>query len=41
MPGFFESASQLFADVGFEAATMQAIVDRSGSSIGALYNYFS
>ncbi|MFY9935583.1 MAG: helix-turn-helix domain-containing protein [Silvibacterium sp.] len=40
MPGFFETAAQLFADVGFEAATMQAIADRSGSSIGALYNYF-
>ena len=37
---FLETAAELFAEVGFEAATMQAIADRSGSSIGALYNYF-
>jgi AcrR family transcriptional regulator len=40
LAGFLETAAQLFAKVGFEAATMQAIADRSGSSIGALYNYF-
>jgi AcrR family transcriptional regulator len=38
--GFLDSAESLFAEVGFEATTMQAIADRSGSSIGALYNYF-
>jgi len=40
LAGFLETAAELFAEVGFEAATMQAIADRSGSSIGALYNYF-
>jgi AcrR family transcriptional regulator len=38
--GFLEVAAELFGDVGFEATTMQAIADRSNSSIGALYNYF-
>src|ERR1700749_3838552 len=38
--GFLQAAAELFAEVGFEATTMQAIADRSGSSIGALYNYF-
>lgn len=37
---FLEAAAALFAEVGFEATTMQAIADRSDSSIGALYNYF-
>jgi AcrR family transcriptional regulator len=40
LSGFLGTAAELFAEVGFEAATMQAIADRSGSSIGALYNYF-
>ena len=40
LASFLETAAELFAEVGFEAATMQAIADRSGSSIGALYNYF-
>jgi AcrR family transcriptional regulator len=40
LAGFLEMAAALFAEVGFEGATMQAIADRSGSSIGALYNYF-
>jgi AcrR family transcriptional regulator len=40
LAGFLQTAAELFAEVGFEAATMQAIADRSGSSIGALYNYF-
>ena len=31
---------RVFAAVGYEATTMQAIADRSDSSIGALYNYF-
>ncbi|SEB59315.1 transcriptional regulator, TetR family [Terriglobus roseus] len=37
---FLEVAEDLFAEVGFEAATMTAVAERSGSSIGALYNYF-
>jgi AcrR family transcriptional regulator len=38
--GFLNAAEELFVEVGFEAATMTAIAERSGSSIGALYNYF-
>ena len=37
---FLESAEALFAELGFEAATMTAIAERAGSSIGALYSYF-
>ena len=40
LAGFLEAAAELFAEIGFEATTMQAIADRSKSSIGALYNYF-
>jgi AcrR family transcriptional regulator len=40
LAGFLESAAELFVEVGYEAATMTAIAERSGSSIGALYNYF-
>ncbi len=40
LAGFLQAAAELFAEVGFDATTMQAIADRSGSSIGALYNYF-
>jgi AcrR family transcriptional regulator len=40
LTGFLQAAAELFAEVGFQAATMQAIADRSNSSIGALYNYF-
>jgi AcrR family transcriptional regulator len=40
LAAFLEAAEALFAEHGFEAATMQAIADRSSSSIGALYNYF-
>ena len=40
LAGFLEAAAELFAEVGYEAATMTAIAERSGSSIGALYNYF-
>src|SRR6201987_3003598 len=40
LAGFLDAAAELFAEVGFEAATMTAIAERSGSSIGALYNYF-
>lgn len=37
---FLQAAAELFSEIGFEATTMQAIADRSESSIGALYNYF-
>jgi AcrR family transcriptional regulator len=37
---FLDAAAELFAEAGYEAATMKAIAKRSGSSIGALYNYF-
>jgi AcrR family transcriptional regulator len=35
-----EAAAGLFAEAGFEAATMTAIAERSGTSIGGLYRYF-
>jgi AcrR family transcriptional regulator len=37
---FLEAAEDLFAQFGFEAATMTAVAERAGSSIGALYSYF-
>jgi AcrR family transcriptional regulator len=37
---FLDAAAALFVEVGYEAATMTAIAERSHSSIGALYNYF-
>ena len=37
---FLEAGDSLFAELGFEGATMTAIADRAGSSIGALYSYF-
>jgi AcrR family transcriptional regulator len=40
LTGFLDAAAELFVEVGYEAATMTAIAKRSGSSIGALYNYF-
>ena len=40
LAGFLEAAAELFTEVGYEAATMTAVAERSGSSIGALYNYF-
>ena len=40
LASFLDAASQLFVEVGYEAATMTAVAERSGSSIGALYNYF-
>jgi AcrR family transcriptional regulator len=30
----------LFAEIGYEATTMTAIAERSGSGIGTLYHYF-
>jgi AcrR family transcriptional regulator len=38
--GFLEVAEKLFAEQGFEAATMTQVAERAGSSIGALYSYF-
>jgi AcrR family transcriptional regulator len=40
LAGFLDAAAELFVEVGYEAATMTAIAEQSGSSIGALYNYF-
>ena len=40
LAGFLDAAAELFTEVGYEAATMTAVAERSGSSIGALYNYF-
>ena len=40
LAGFLGSAAELFVEVGYEAATMTAVAERSRSSIGALYNYF-
>jgi AcrR family transcriptional regulator len=37
---FLEAGDSLFAELGFEGATMTAIADRAGSSIGALYSYY-
>lgn len=35
-----DAASLLFADLGFEAVTMEAIAARSDTSIGSLYQFF-
>src|ERR1700727_334486 len=40
LAGFLKAAAELFVEAGYEAATMTALAERSGSSIGALYNYF-
>jgi AcrR family transcriptional regulator len=40
LAAFLDAAAELFVEAGYEAATMTAIAERSGSSIGALYNYF-
>jgi AcrR family transcriptional regulator len=37
---FLDAGDSLFSELGFEAATMTAIAERAGSSIGALYSYF-
>jgi AcrR family transcriptional regulator len=37
---FLEAAEAQFAEHGFEATTMTAVAEQSGSSIGALYSYF-
>jgi AcrR family transcriptional regulator len=35
-----EAAASVIAEVGYEAATMTAMAERAGASIGALYQYF-
>ena len=40
LAGILEAAAEIFVEVGYEAATVTEIAERSGSSIGALYNYF-
>jgi len=40
LASFLDAAADLFLEVGFEAATMTAIAERSGASIGTLYHYF-
>jgi AcrR family transcriptional regulator len=40
LAGILDAAAKIFVEVGYEAATVTAIAERSGSSIGALYNYF-
>src|ERR1700689_1762032 len=40
LTSFLDAAAELFVEVGYEATTMTAIAERSGSSIGALYNSF-
>ncbi len=37
---YLETAANLFAEVGYDAATMTEIAERTGSSIGGLYRYF-
>jgi AcrR family transcriptional regulator len=40
LAGILDAAAELFVEVGFEAATMTAVAERSGSGIGTLYHYF-
>ncbi|HTD06155.1 TetR/AcrR family transcriptional regulator [Undibacterium sp.] len=35
-----DAAAELIAEIGYDAATMTAIAERAGSSIGAVYQYF-
>src|ERR1700744_6323015 len=35
-----QAAASVFAEVGYEAATMTEIAERAGASIGAVYQYF-
>jgi len=37
---FLDRAAELFAEVGYEAATMTVIAERSNASIGSVYQYF-
>jgi AcrR family transcriptional regulator len=38
--GLLEAAAAIFAEVGYEAATMRDIAGRAGASIGSLYQFF-
>src|ERR1700737_906740 len=38
--GLLQAAAAVFAEVGFEAATMRDIAERAGGSIGSLYQFF-
>jgi AcrR family transcriptional regulator len=40
LAAMLDAAAAVFAESGFDAATMTEIAERSGSSIGALYQYF-
>ena len=40
MAGLLQAAAAIFAEVGFEAATMRDIAERAGASIGSLYQFF-
>jgi AcrR family transcriptional regulator len=40
LANFLDAAAEIFADIGYETATMTAIAERSGSGIGTLYHYF-
>jgi AcrR family transcriptional regulator len=40
MAAMLDAAAAVFYEAGYDAATMTAIAERSGSSIGALYQYF-
>src|SRR5579871_2143593 len=35
-----DAARQVFAEIGFEAATVRDIIRRTNLSVGAFYNYF-
>ena len=37
---FLAVAEKLFAERGYEAATLTQVAEQAGSSIGALYSYF-
>src|SRR6266481_8421396 len=38
--GLLQAAAAIFAEVGYEAATMRDIAERAGASIGSLYQFF-
>ncbi|MBO0911956.1 MAG: TetR family transcriptional regulator [Acidobacteria bacterium] len=38
--GFLRAAASVIAEIGYERATMSAIAQRSGSSVGSLYQFF-
>jgi AcrR family transcriptional regulator len=40
LEAILDTAEEVFTELGFEAATMTAIAERSGTSIGGLYRYF-